>query len=80
MKLHSFANPCIFIGHFPLNIIKKKRGNPSASHYLVSFISFDLTYHASVPWQQGHNIAAYWQAHLLFIVSVVSKKKKCLLG
>lgn len=24
MKLHSFANPCIFIGHFPLNIIKKK--------------------------------------------------------
>lgn len=55
MKLHSFANPHIFIGQFLQKTSSKKKRekeeNPPASHYWVSFISFDLTYHASVPWQ-----------------------------
>lgn len=51
MKLHSFAKPRIFYRSFPAKHHQKTGGNPPASHYWVSFISFDLTYHASVPWQ-----------------------------
>lgn len=42
-ELHSFANPCIFIGHFPLNIsIKtdKKRERKPFSFTLFGFIHF----------------------------------------
>lgn len=44
MKLHSFANLCIFIGHFPLNIIKNKR-KPSSFTLLgfIHFIWFDIS-------------------------------------
>lgn len=51
MKWHSFPNPCIFIGHFPLNIIikkekkKRKRRKPS-SFTLLGFIHsiwFDIS-------------------------------------